>query len=90
MKRFDILSELGCCICGQPPQIHHLIGIKYRGMGQKASDENTIPLCLHHHTGAQGIHQLGKRAWELKYGAQDELLADTNRKIEEYSERWGV
>jgi hypothetical protein len=81
-ERFDILSQLGCCICRQPPQIHHLIGIKYRGMGQKADDVFTIPLCLYHHTGPEGIHTLGKRAWEAKYGFQDDWLEETERRIE--------
>jgi len=81
-ERFDLLSQLGCCICGQPPQIHHLTGIKYRGMGQKADDVYTIPLCMNHHTGAEGIHQIGKKTWEAKYGYQDDLLEQTNQKLE--------
>jgi hypothetical protein len=81
-KRFDALSEVGCAICGRPPQIHHLIGIAHRGMGQKAGDEYTIPLCMDHHTGPEGIHTLGKRAWESKYGDQEYLLDVTNLKIE--------
>jgi hypothetical protein len=80
--RFDALSELGCAVCGQPPQIHHLTGLKYRGMGQKAGDECTIPLCMNHHTGQQGIHSIGKRQWEADYGTQEELLEITNVKIE--------
>jgi len=81
-ERFDALSEMGCCICGRPPQIHHRIGIKYKGMGQKAGDEFTIPLCMEHHTGPEGIHALGKRAWEERFGDQDYLLEVTNLKIE--------
>ena len=83
-ERFDRLSEMGCIVCGQPPQIHHLIGVKYRGMGQKADDQYTIPLCLDHHTGAEGIHTLGKRPWEAKYGTQEELLEKTNDKLDGY------
>lgn len=80
--RFDALSELGCAICGMPPQIHHLIGTKWRGMGQKASDRHTIPLCMNHHTGAEGIHTLGMRAWEEKFEDQEHLLEVTDLKIE--------
>ena len=83
-ERFAKLGEMGCIICGQPPQIHHLIGVKYRGMGQKADDQYTIPLCLDHHTGAEGIHTLGKRPWEAKYGTQEELLNATNEKLSGY------
>lgn len=81
-ERFDSLFELGCAICGRPPQIHHLIGLKYRGMGQKADDAHTIPLCMDHHTGGQGIHTMGKRAWEDAFGTQDELLEVTELKLE--------
>ena len=70
-KRFNELSEYGCCICRRPAEIHHLIGFAYRGIGQKATDENTIPLCVEHHRGAQGIHHLGLKTWEKAYGKQD-------------------
>lgn len=83
-KRFDILSQLGCCVCGQPPQIHHLIGAKYRGMGQKADDLLTIPLCMNHHTGAEGIHTIGKKTWESKFETQEHYLELTNQKVREF------
>jgi len=81
-ERFEALSELGCAICGQPPQIHHLIGTKWRGMGQKADDRHTIPLCMKHHTGSHGIHHMGMRKWEYRFGTQEELLLETDYKIE--------
>jgi hypothetical protein len=80
-ERFNLLSEMGCCICGQPPQIHHLIGTKWRGMGQKADDRHTIPLCMKHHTGSHGIHHMGMRPWEDEYGDQEHLLNITNFKM---------
>jgi hypothetical protein len=90
VKRFDVLSQLGCCICGQPPQIHHLTGVKYRGMGQKADDCYTIPLCMNHHTGAEGVHTIGKKTWEAKYRTQEELLEQTEIKIKEYCFAWDI
>jgi len=80
-ERFEKLADMGCVICGQPPQIHHLIGLKYRGLGQKADDQYTIPLCHNHHTGQNGIHQLGKGLWERTFGTQEELLEKTNKKL---------
>jgi len=80
--RFDRLSQLGCCICCRPAQIHHLFGSKFRGMGQKAGDEFTIPLCMDHHTGAFGIHSLGMRAWEGMYDLQSIFLERVNKQIE--------
>lgn len=51
-------------------------------MGQKAKDDETIPLCTYHHRGEEGFHTLGKRAWEAKYGRQRDLLEDTRKRIE--------
>lgn len=87
-RRFNALAEAGCVVCRNeglgetPASIHHLIGIGYRGMGRKSSDEHTIPLCHHHHQGAQGIHSLGQHAWEARFGLQSELLAQVNEDIE--------
>ena len=33
-----------------------------------------IPLCHHHHQGGEGIHTLGTKIWEEKYGTQEDLL----------------
>ena len=82
-KRFTKLSELGCCLCRKPAQIHHLIGDQgIKGLAIKASDEETIPLCEFHHTGKQGIHRLGVETWEKKYGSQKMWLDWTNRMLE--------
>lgn len=77
--RFNALSQYGCCVCRRPAEIHHLLGIKYSGMGQKAKDEITIPLCVDHHRGEQGIHQIGQRTWESAYGEQEFHLERVNR-----------
>lgn len=65
--------------CEGKTDCHHPIGIEWRGMSQKADDENTIPLCHlgHHQFGNNAIHQMGKRPWEAKYGTQRELLEKT-------------
>jgi len=31
-------------------------------------------ICHTHHQGSQGIHHLGNRVWEEKYGTQKEML----------------
>jgi hypothetical protein len=39
------------------------------GLGQKAPDPHTIPLCARcHRTGPQSYHRLGRRAFERAYG----------------------
>jgi hypothetical protein len=78
--RFERLVAHGCAVCRGPAIIHHCgggsvldSGIK-RGVGQKNSDDLTIPLCPHHHNGDEGIHTLGVRTWEERYGRQTEHL----------------
>ena len=79
--RFESLSEYGCVICLRPAEIHHLIGYKYSSLSKKADDSNTIPLCLEHHRGKQGIHHLGMRAWEKVFGTQEYLLGIVNKRL---------
>ena len=82
--RFDAIAGLGCIVCRivhhaiSPASIHHMTGIRYRSTGKKASDENVIGLCHHHHQGAEGIHTLGMRPWQDKFGTQEALLEYTN------------
>ena len=83
-KRFDIISDIGCVACiklgfyGTPPQIHHLKGSDYCGYGQKADDEDTIGLCIHHHLGPEGYHSDPKGFTE-RFGTQTELLEHQNK-----------
>jgi hypothetical protein len=79
--RFNLLSEYGCIICKSPAEIHHLLGIKYSGVGQKAKDEFTIPLCPNHHRGVDGIHQIGIKTWEAKFNTQEFYLEKINNWI---------
>lgn len=89
-QRLRRLAELGCIVClmsGRgyvPTEIHHLRGHQWSGMGKRASDEHTIPLCPIHHRhgghGETGYHQSPKR-FEQRYGSQADLLAEVNRRI---------
>jgi hypothetical protein len=66
----DRVANLGCCICGATAEIHHLLAGK--GMGQKASNFDVIPLCdFHHRNGGHGfaIHS-GVRTWEARHGTE--------------------
>lgn len=82
-QRFDELSRFGCICCRMvhdvitPANIHHATGIKYRAMGKKASAAHVLPLCHFHHQGAEGIHTIGMRIWEARYGTQEYLMAVT-------------
>ncbi len=40
---------------------HHPIGVEWRGMGQKAKDDEVIPLCeAHHQSSRNAIHVIGR------------------------------
>jgi hypothetical protein len=46
-----------CLVCGrQPCDPHHLRSAQARGLGQKVSDEFTVPLCRAHH---RELHRAG-------------------------------
>ena len=74
------LADMACCICerihGQHPggnvELHHL---RTGGWG-KGSYLTLIPLCFNHHRGAEGIHQLGTKAWERRFDVSQQDLLD--------------
>jgi len=91
-KRFDQLARLGCVVCRvyyktwSEPHIHHLLGIKYRAMGKKANNSDTIPLCPTHHQYGNDEHpSVHGQPWLFlnKFGTQKELLDMTNKMLEE-------
>jgi hypothetical protein len=52
-----------------------------RGLGQKASDRETIPLCAYHHRiGATSHHTLQKHFWTHHRLDRDELVRDLNER----------
>lgn len=71
------VAELGCCICKMPAEIHHITaGI---GMGQRAGNFDTIPLCpRHHRNGGFGVAvHAGIKTWQDRYGTEMEMLRQT-------------
>jgi hypothetical protein len=74
---YELAVDYGCIVCKNKygvytqPCIHHITGA---GMALKSDD--FIPLCHHHHQGGEGIHTLGTRTWEDKFGRQQELLQE--------------
>jgi len=62
-------------------EVHHFIGM---GIGKRASDLLTIPLCsIHHRKGNRGeaIHE-GLKIWEEKFGTQRELLEEVKNLLD--------
>lgn len=64
-RHMDRVAALGCLLCGQPAQLHHVR--EGQGMSQRASNFLVVPLCEPHHTGSAGLHGLGGRGFERLY-----------------------
>ena len=78
------IAELGCILCsevlgieGSAAELHHV-----RRYGAKRATSDLLPLCPEHHRGNNGIHGLGRKSFEAKYGVtEEELLERTNQKL---------
>jgi hypothetical protein len=76
-SRWEIIRALGCIAtrhdipCGRQAAIHHC----ETGMGGRKNHDKVIPLCHFHHQGEQGIHTIGRKAWQEKYRTEQELMA---------------
>jgi hypothetical protein len=68
------VAKQPCLICGrQPCDPHHLRFAQSRGLGQKVSDEFTVPLCRAHH---RELHRAGKEVdWWAKTGIEPTGMA---------------
>lgn len=75
-RHLNRVAQLGCLICGSPAQVHH-IGTH---LGGGRDHQRVIPLCAMHHS--QGIYgtslHAGKKAFEAKFGTEEELLDQVN------------
>ena len=82
------VASIGCIICFRagypetPAEIHHIRDVGL-GLGVRNSHTNTLPLCPLHHRGNDGIHGMGRKAWERKYTTQSELLEQVQRLLNE-------
>jgi hypothetical protein len=64
----DFIRSLPCLICAKIRRMQfgrtEAAHVGQRGLGQKCSDLEAIPLCgCHHRTGEFAHHRLGKRFW---------------------------
>lgn len=74
----DWVRTLPCCITGEPAEAHHVIQAGIKSSASKASDYLAIPLCPDlHRASNEGIHVLGVREWERRYGDQMVYVART-------------
>lgn len=76
------VARLPCIICGvYGVEVHHCIHDRF---GQeKASDFDTIPLCIRHHRiGPDAIHN-GKETWEARFGKDYSYLPLVNQMLKD-------
>jgi hypothetical protein len=81
-KYLDRVARLGCILCraafgvkDSPAEIHHI-----RRFGGKRASSPVIPLCPEHHRGNSGVHGLGAKGFEAKWGtSQEALLAQVDK-----------
>lgn len=79
----DKIRGMPCCICGNEAAPHHIVGHGESIMGNKAPDSLCMPLCVNHHTGKDGIHTIGLKEFESRYGPQWRMVAKTLAKVVE-------
>lgn len=67
--------------CGVSATVHHCG--TYMGGGR--NHMRVIPLCWRHHLGPEGIDgkRMSKRAWEAKYGTEEDFLDRVNWLLKE-------
>ncbi len=88
MKLYSIMTEdlEHCFVCGRPfPQYHHIMN-----SANKAKSEEyglILPLCLNHHTGAEGVHTKPEKMLACKQMAQKKFEETHSR--EEWIEIFG-
>jgi len=80
-RHMENVARLPCVICGWfPVEVHHCISGRFGS--RKASDFDTIPLCLLCHRGPEGIHS-NKAAFEAAHGPDTDYLPRVAAMIKE-------
>lgn len=78
-----LVALLPCAVrnacCGGRITVHHRSGA---GMGLRASDFETIPLCERHHLhGPESIEEMGSKEWERFHGVRQAELVERTRAL---------
>lgn len=78
------VRSLPCIVCARegckqvsPTEAAH---VGERGLGQKCSDREAVPLCglAHHREGSESQHKLGKKFWAYHCLERELIIADLN------------
>jgi hypothetical protein len=85
------IAELGCILCsevlgiegGSPAELHHV-----RRYGSVRSASPVLPLCPEHHRGNTGVHGLGTKGFENKWGVTySQLLESVDKRLGKGTEK---
>lgn len=84
----EFIASLPCCVCEKwgtkqdaRTEAAH-VGV--RGIGQKCSDRDTLPICgRHHRNGRFSHHVMGKGFWEFWGIVIEDEIAKYNRRYEQ-------
>lgn len=89
-KYLAFIASQWCVVCelvtgseaGTPLRIE-VAHVGTRGLSQKCSDRETLPLCARHHrTGKDAHHVLGRKFWQHHQLDRDALIAELNARYE--------
>ena len=92
-KWMQQVADYGCIACNidglqVSAEIHHIR--KHTGMGLRPPHTKILPLCAsHHRTGKISVH-LGKKAFEKKYGTEEQLEKQLRERIETWNAIVGI
>jgi hypothetical protein len=90
-KSLNQIAELGCILCsevlgiegGSPAELHHV-----RRYGSVRSASPVLPLCPEHHRGNTGVHGLGTKGFENKWGVTySQLLESVDKRLGKGTEK---
>ena len=88
-ERLATIGNMPCYACFQDgrevqAEVHHIR--KHTGIGLRPPHTKILPLCAsHHRTGKISVH-LGKKAFEEKYGTEEQL----EKKLRERLKEWRI
>jgi membrane-bound lytic murein transglycosylase MltF len=74
----NLVASHPCMVCNsQNVNVHHI-----RESGEPRNHFKCIPLCYDHHQGSpEGLHHLGKKEFERRFGSQLEMLEKLKEEI---------
>jgi len=65
-RHWDRIAHMGCLVCGQEAEIHHVHSDGFKRIGK--SHRRVAPLCVRHHrTGQDAVHTLSHAGFTERF-----------------------